>query len=151
MSNLANRYSNIPSFTSTFDNIIKDFDSMFMPLSYRTSKNTHIDRTPRANVYKDPSGYSIEIAVPGYARDDFEIDVEDGVLTVGLNGRIEDTPEEKNSIRRREWSYTSFTRSFTLPELTNAETISARYDAGILYVSIPVSEERSSRKVITVE
>ena len=139
-------------FTNTFDNIFKDFDSVFMPLSFRSTKPQTVDNTPRANVYyKDDEGYSIEIAVPGYTRDDFNIDVENGVLTVGLNGTTEDTVMENKNVRRREWSYSSFNRSFTLPEQTEVDQISARYDAGILHVTVPTAQEIITRKQITVQ
>ena len=136
-----NRYNN--SLTSAFDKLF-DFDSMLMPLSFH-SHNETTNTIPKANVYKNDSGYSIELAVPGYSRDEFVMNVENGVLSVSIS--TTDGDGEQDNIRRREWSYNSFTRSFTLPEGTNVEQITARYEAGVLYVDIPVDNEREKKAI----
>ena len=135
----------------TLSNILNsDFDSTLMPLSYRADKTqTNVADIPRANVYKNNEGYSIELAAPGFSRDDFDTSVENGVLSIYVE--TEDGKDEAKNIRRREWNYTSFVRSFTLPETTNIEKISARYEAGILHVQIPIEKERNTRRMITIE
>jgi len=147
MNNKLVRYNNP---FSTFSSFFNDFDSMFMPLSYRKDMTKNIvNDSPRANVYKNDNGYSIEIAAPGLSRDDFEMSVENGVLSIKVE--TEDGVNENQNIRRREWSYSSFTRSFSLPEMTLMDSISARYDAGILYVQVPVEKERNDRRTINIE
>ena len=142
-------------FGSTYPNTIySDFDSIFTPFMKHMVRNTGKDyqTMPNANVYyRDNEGYSIEIAVPGFAREDFKLDVDNDVLTVSLDGNVEDTEVEKESIRQREWSYTNFKRSFTLPDNTNFDGITARYDAGILYIAVPVEDFQNRRTRITVE
>ena len=139
---------------SAFDLFSKDFDSMFMPLSFYTdeTKTRVINSTPKANVYfADNEGYTIELAVPGYSREDFFVDVENGVLTVGLNGSTSNTEQENKNIRRREWSYMNFKRSFTLPENTNVDQVEASYNAGILNIAIPTIEsKRDSKRTINI-
>ena len=140
---------------SLFDNFFaSDFDSMFMPLSFYSNHNNNpsVDSVPKANVYyTDNKGYAIELAVPGYSREDFILNVENGVLTLGLDGKVTDTQEEYKTIRRREWSYSSFKRSFTLPEGTNVEQITASYESGILNVNIPVIEETVTKRIIQID
>jgi HSP20 family protein len=143
-------------FGSTFPNTVyTDFDSIFTPFMRqfnRTRGNDIYQTVPRANVYyRENDGYSIEMAVPGFAREDFNLDVENGTLTVSLNGKIEDTEFEKDSIRQREWSYSEFKRNFALPENTNLDSITARYDAGILYITVPVENQQNRRTRITVD
>ncbi len=75
--------------------------------------------------------------------------VEDGLLTISIS--TEDGKEEKNNMHTQEWSYASFTRRWSLPENVVVDRISARYEAGILYVELPVEKERNSRRTITVE
>ena len=135
---------------STFSTFFNDFDSMFMPLSYRKdmTKNV-INDTPRANIYKKDYGYTIELAAPGLSRDDFEMSVENGVLSIKVE--TENGANESQEIRRREWNYMSFTRSFTLPETTSVDNINARYEAGILHIDVPVEKERNDRRTITIE
>jgi HSP20 family protein len=143
-------------FGSTFPNTVyTDFDSIFTPFMRqfnRTRGNDIYQTVPRANVYyHENDGYSIEMAVPGFAREDFNLDVENGTLTVSLNGKVEDTEFEKDSIRQREWSYSEFKRNFALPENTNLDSITARYDAGILYITVPVENQQNRRTRITVD
>ena len=95
-------------FGSVFPNsILNDFDSIFTPLTrhrYNSNRADTYDRMPRANIYfQENEGYSVELAVPGYSRDDFEIDVDSGVMTVALNGTVENTNTENQSINRRQW------------------------------------------------
>lgn len=135
---------------STFSTFFNDFDSMLMPLSYRKdmTKNVAHD-TPRANIYKRDHGYTIELAAPGLSRGDFEMSVENGVLSIKVE--TENGMNENQEIRRREWNYMSFTRSFTLPETTSIDNINARYEAGILHIDVPVEKERNDRRTITIE
>jgi HSP20 family protein len=106
--------------------------------------------TPKANVFKTDNGFSIDMAVPGFSRDEFELAVDHDVLTVSVN--VEDTQEYKEKICSREWSYTSFSRSLMLPEGAVVEQITAKYEAGVLMIDVPIEgDEKRSRRVISVE
>lgn len=125
------------------------FDDMLFNDTRRFNRNVTSVK-PKANFYKTSNGYSIEMAVPGFSRDDFEMSVDHDVLTITMN--VEDTQEEKEKIVRREWSYTSFSRSMMLPENAVTEQISAKYEAGILTIDVPVEgEKRKARRVINVD
>ena len=140
---------------SLFDDFFNsDFDSMFMPLSfYSNNPNANnVALLPKANVYyHDNKGCAIELAVPGFSRDDFNLDVENGVVTISLDGKVTDTQAEYENIRRREWSYSNFKRSFTLPEGTNIEQISAAYEAGVLKIDVPVTTETITKRIIQID
>jgi HSP20 family protein len=135
-----------PSYTSPYDLFSHGFDSMFMPSQWTQDSDSYtISSVPKANVYfEDESGYTIELAAPGYSREDFLLNVENGVITVGLISETED--EESRNVRRKEWSYSNFKRSFTLPENINLDQISASYIAGILNIDIPVSKNKNTAK-----
>ena len=94
-------------------------------------------------------GYRLDLAAPGFSKNEFDINIEDNVLTVGING--EDTKEYKESLLRREYSYTAFSRSWTLPEGASTKNISARYEAGILSLFIPIEKEHRISTKIDVE
>lgn len=124
---------------STFDNF---FDNIF------TQDRTNYMTVPRANTIKTDKGYSIELAAPGFTRDEFDLNVDNNTLTVSVN--TEDSDEYEKSITNREYRFQNFTRSWGLPESVNIEAIEARYTAGILYISIPVEDVRRLKKVIIV-
>jgi len=96
--------------------------------------------TPAVNIAEGTESYTIEVAAPGLAKSDFKINLDHNVLTISSSK--ENKKEEKNgNYTRQEFSYASFERSFTLPESTETEKISATCKDGVLYVSIPKKEE----------
>ena len=127
--------------------IFSAFDDLFttdLPSRAHRSYNT----TPRANVVKTDTGYGIELAAPGFSRDEFELSVDEGRLTIAMN--TEDSKEYEEKVQHREYRFASFKRSFSLPENTNIDGIAARYEAGILYVDVPVEEKNVQKRLITV-
>ena len=134
-------------------NPVSDFDRLFDTFLDETypARRDSIGRSdvamatiPRANVLEEKNGYSIELAAPGFSRGDFNIEVNDNMLTVSVSS--EDTPEYASALKRREYSYTSFTRSWNLPETVSVNMIDATYSAGILTVNIPM-EAKSAKKL----
>lgn len=96
---------------------------------------------PAVNVSEDDKGYEIEVAAPGFNKEDLKINVEDDVLTISAEAKKE-TKENGNGRQysRREYSYSAFTRSFTLPENAKDDSITADYKNGILQLHIPKSK-----------
>jgi len=132
---------------NSFDafSLIDDLFTLDTPSRSHRSYNT----TPRANIIKTDTGYGIELAVPGFSRDEFEMNVENNRLTIAMG--TEDTKEYEDKLVHREYRFANFKRSFSLPEDTNIEGICARYEAGILYVDVPVEEKSVQKRIITVE
>lgn len=95
---------------------------------------------PAVNIKEDRKQFDIEFAAPGFTKADFRIDVEQNVLTVSAEKK-EEKSEDHKRFTRREFSYNSFCRSFTLPQTVNTEKIDARYADGLLQLHIPKKEE----------
>lgn len=91
---------------------------------------------PDANIIENGNNYQVELAAPGLDRKDFKVEVKDGILTVSAE-KEEEKKEEGKNFRRREFFYNSFTRSFALPENLLTEKIDAKYDDGILRLTLP--------------
>ena len=132
---------------NTFD-MLSAFDDLF---TTDTPSRTHRSyyTTPRANVVKTDTGYGIELAAPGFSRDEFEMTADSGILAIEI--RTEDTKEYEDKLVHREYRFTNFKRSFSLPENANIDGITARYEAGILYVDVPVEDKHVQKRTITVE
>jgi HSP20 family protein len=94
---------------------------------------------PAVNIKENKNEFNIEFASPGFTKKDFKIDLDEDVLTISAKKEKEKT-EENDSFTRKEFSYNSFSRSFTLPKTANAEKIDAKYNDGILKLSIPKRE-----------
>ncbi len=95
---------------------------------------------PAVNISEGEDHYKIEFAAPGLSKKDFKIDLQNNVLTVSSESKHEDKEKKKNFMRR-EFSYSTFSRSFTLPESVDADKIKAKHDNGILNIHIPKKPE----------
>jgi HSP20 family protein len=95
---------------------------------------------PAVNITEKQDRYEISLAAPGMKKDDFDIDVEGNMLTI--SAETEQQKEEKEQKHtRREFNYTSFSRSFTLPEGVVRDKIDATYENGLLRLMLPKTEE----------
>ncbi len=96
--------------------------------------------SPAVNVKETSEDFRIEVAAPGLDKKDFKVDLDNNVLTVSSEKEHKDEQEDEKYMRR-EFSYTSFSRSFSLPEAVDAEKIKANHKDGILTITIPKREE----------
>lgn len=90
---------------------------------------------PAVNVKETEKSYEVELAAPGLSKKDFNVTAEDGTLTISSE-KEEEKEEKGKSYTRKEFNYSSFSRSFTLPENANEEDIKAGYEDGILKLSV---------------
>ena len=95
---------------------------------------------PAVNIKETSKEFSLEFAAPGFNKNDFKVNIENNVLTINAN-KEEEKNEENKRFTRREFSFNSFSRSFTLPENVNTDKIDAKYNDGILRLSVPKKEE----------
>ncbi len=95
---------------------------------------------PAVNIKETDKAYVIELAAPGLKKEDFEIDLDNNVLTISYQKKDEKKEEEAN-YTRREFFFTEFKRSFTLPETADVEKIDAKYKDGILEITIEKKDE----------
>jgi HSP20 family protein len=107
-------------------------------------------KMPAVNVKDNEKNYEIEVAAPGMKKEDFDLSVENRILTI--TGEIKEEKEVKDdAYTRREFASTSFTRSFSLPENADENNIQAHYEDGILRVTVPkVQEKKPQKKVISL-
>ncbi|MCC5943527.1 MAG: Hsp20/alpha crystallin family protein [Bernardetiaceae bacterium] len=103
------------------------------------------DRVPRVNIAEDEDKFAIEVAAPGMQKDDFSIELDNEVLSISSEAKQESETKD-DRYTRKEFSYTSFKRSFTLPQSADGEKIEAKYEDGILYVHIPKREEAKPKQ-----
>jgi HSP20 family protein len=105
---------------------------------------------PAVNIQESETGFTLELAIPGKQKDDFTIEVNENVLTVSMEKEDEQKAQEGN-YTRREFRYTNFKRSFTLPDTVNEDGITAQYEQGILRFSIPKKQEALPRPKRLIE
>lgn len=124
-----------------------DFFSGWMDMNGK--KNKPFLTVPAVNITEEKDAFKIAMAVPGMKKEDFRIDASDGLLTVSSEkeSRAEET---KDNYRKQEYNYSSFTRSFEVPESVIASKIEAKYTEGILEITLPKKEETKTSTSVNV-
>lgn len=126
---LSNGLFEFPTIDSWFDEIFRD-----KPSTQSTS----------VNVIENDKDYLFEVAAPGFDKSNFDVTVEGNTLEISGNYSRQNNEEDGN-YKRREFSYSSFRRSFTLPNDVMEDDISAKYENGILNISVPKARDSGSR------
>jgi len=135
------RNGSLMPFTDVFDSILND--TFF--------NDRLVTRVPAANISETEDHYHVELAAPGLQKSDFKISLDRNVLNVSVEQQNENSNLQKN-YSKREFSYSSFVRSFTLPESANAEQIDATYVDGVLKIDIAKLEEaKAVRRQIEIK
>lgn len=124
------KFNNQPMLSDIFEDFEKRF---FYPFKYEGSM-------PAANITENEKSFLIELAVPGMTKQDFKINLENNVLTVSSEKESEKS-EETTNYTRKEFTFGSFSRSFTLPKIVETEQIKASYENGILKMELPKKAE----------
>ena len=131
------------------------FDDFFRPWNEwigRENGWNALMNLPAVNITEQKNEYQLSVAAPGMKKDDFKLDVDGNILTI--SSEKEESKEEKDKkFTRKEYNYSSFSRSFTLPDDVEKEKVEATYEEGILKISLPRKQpaKNSQAKHIAVK
>ena len=129
------------TFNSIFDEFFND-----LPAKFESKLNV-----PAVNIHETENAFIMELNVPGRKKEDFQIGLENGLLTVSFEKKAENKTDDQKVIRR-EFSYQSFKRSFNVEENIDTDAIEAKYENGILVLTLPKKEAaKPSRKEINIQ
>ena len=127
---------NVPSLIDEFfgrdllDNMVSDQTGISMPA---------------VNIVDGSDEVRIEVAAPGLDKNDFKVDLDNRVLTISSEKEAKHEDGGEGKFMRREFSYSSFRRSFSLPETVDAEKIKANHKNGVLFIHIPKKEDAKQK------
>jgi HSP20 family protein len=96
---------------------------------------------PQVNIKESEQSFELELVAPGQKKEDFNIEIENDLLTISTEAKTEKIEQEEGKFTRREFRISSFKRAFTLPETVKADEINAAYKDGILTLTLPKKEE----------
>ena len=131
----------MPGFNDVFDSIFND--TFF--------SDRMVTRVPAVNISESENNYHVELAAPGLKKEDFELNLERNVLNISVEQTASHEDNQKN-YSKREYSYSSFVRSFTLPESADDSQINANYTDGVLRIDIAKREEaKAVRRQIEIK
>jgi HSP20 family protein len=121
------------------------YDNFFKPWNELMNTGGLMDKVmsvPAVNVTENKDQYNVSLAAPGLKKEDFRIDIEGNMLNISSE-KEEKTEEKEEKFTRKEYSYSSFSRSFTIPEDVKMEAIEANYTDGLLNIRLPRKEDTS--------
>jgi HSP20 family protein len=103
------------------------------------------------NIKESTDQFEVEMAAPGMSKENFKVELNNNYLTISAENKKESEQKEGERYTRKEFSYSSFSRTFALPELVENDKIEAKYDNGILKISIPKREEAKPKPVKLID
>lgn len=126
----------------------KLFDDEFFNMNFSSSGST----LPSVNIKETKDSFVVEVAAPGMRKEDFKIELDNNVMTISSErSETEGDKDKEGNYTRREFSYQSFQRSFTLPNTVQGENVSAQYKDGVLNIVIPKREEAKQKPSRIIE
>ncbi len=126
------------------------FDGDLFDWSNRNFSNTNTT-IPSVNIKENADAFMVEVAAPGFEKGDFKIELNLNTLSISSEKKVENETREGEVFTKREFSYQSFSRSFTLPQIADGDRIEANYQNGILTVLIPKREEAKPKPARMIE
>lgn len=124
-------------FPSVFDDFFKPWNEWFDNGGTMWNRMMNV---PAVNITETTSHFEVSLAAPGLKKEDFKIDMDGNLLTI--SSHKEESKEQKESkFTRKEYNYSSFSRTFTLPEDVKRDKIEATYEHGVLKLVMPKKEE----------
>lgn len=145
MSELVKKNPFLPAFFDDF--FTKDF------FDWNDKNFTRLGSTlPSVNLIENEKNFRIELAAPGMKKDDFKIELHNGILTIAAEKKEEKEEKDKEgNYLRREFRYSSFKRSFNMPESIRQDDIKAKYNDGILTIDLAKVEEKMEKNKKMIE
>lgn len=144
MTLVANKKRRLPAFGNTtifqhplLNELIEPSNELFnIDRLFNKISEPEFDFIPAINVKEQKNNFKIEVAAPGFAKEDFDISINDGMLTLAAEKQHK-SEEEKEGYVKKEFSFNRFTRAMTLPETVDEEKdVKATYKDGILHLTL---------------
>lgn len=131
--------------SSVFNSVLDDLFQF--PVTWKDSSL----QNPPVNIHETQDAYHLELSAPGLNKEDFQVKLEDGLLTISFEKREEAKTEDYKTIRR-EFTQRSFKRSFTVEDQVDVDNIQAKYEQGVLKLHLPKKEQaKTSTKQINIQ
>ncbi|MEO7263992.1 MAG: Hsp20/alpha crystallin family protein [Ferruginibacter sp.] len=136
--------------TKQLDGLMKDFFTEF-PSTVSKTFREDVLHFPPVNIIDKADKYLLELAAPGFEKADFNVKLDENLLTISTEKKVENVTEGEKVIRR-EFSYKTFKRSFTVDEKIDVDNINAKYENGILSLELPKKQiEKAKPKEINIQ
>lgn len=126
------------------------FDQLLNDNFFNGHNSSETSFVPQVDVAETDKGFELQFAVPGLKKEDLNIELNQNVLTVSGERKFKDEKDEKN-YHAVETKYGVFKRSFQLPDSIDADALEAKYEDGILRVTVPKDAKKAEKKNIVIK
>jgi len=127
------------------------FDEFLKDIPANWGRNLQNSFNPPVNILETKEAYHMELNAPGRNKEDFKINIENGLLSISFEKKTENDSEDVKSVRK-EFSFESFKRSFSIDEKIQADNIQAKYENGVLKLYLPKKDEvKETPKQISIQ
>ncbi len=141
---LIRRNENYPAWSNFFNEFFNN--------DWASNNHASVNATlPSVNIKENTDLFEVEMAVPGMKKEYFKVELNNNYLTISAEKKNETENKADERYTRKEFSYSSFTRSFSLPELVENDKIEAKYEDGILKIAIPKREEAKPKPIRLID
>jgi len=126
----------------------KIFDELFNKSISDIVGTDFTHESPSVNIIESEESFELEVAAPGLSKEDFSVTIEKDHLTISVDKKTDD--DDAPVFKRKEYNYKKFSRKFRMPKTVDKETVKAKYDLGILRVSVektPEAKEKGPRSI----
>ncbi len=140
--------SNLLSRNSIFDDIFRDLTSGFY---VKPLHGDNLPRSIRVDVSENEEAYQVQAELPGVSKENIDVKIDGAVVAIKADIKQHDSQNEKDKVLRSERYYGSVARTFELPQEVETEHASARFDNGVLLLTLPKRQPRDTQKKLTVQ
>lgn len=126
------------------------FDDLFNDRFFNNDVTVGKSFTPQVDISETEKAFELSFAIPGIKKNEIKIDLNEGQLVVSGERKFEEKKEDKN-FHSVETRYGSFSRSFHLPDNIDVEKVEAKYEDGLLNITIPKDEKKIQKKTIAIK
>jgi HSP20 family protein len=116
------------------------FEEFFNQFPSRLANDEFVTNSVPVNIRETEKSYVVEVVSPGMDKGDFKVNIDNNILTISGEKKAESNKENERMVRK-EFTYKSFARTFTLDDTINADKILAKYENGVLHIELPKKEE----------
>lgn len=139
-----NREASWGIFNDNLDNV---FEGFFRPFNAQTREGNSGSLVPAIDLHENDNSYSVKAEIPGVKKEDIDVTVQDGVLTINAESRYEHEDKEDGRVIRQERRYGKYVRSIRLGKDIDEEKVKANYKDGVLELELPKVEEVKPKKI----
>jgi HSP20 family protein len=137
-----------------FNHLLPAVDKLFEGFfndDFWAAPGLHLRGTvPAVNIHETDTAFEVHVAAPGLEKADFKIELAHEVLKISAQKEVANEEKTANRVLRREFGYTSFQRSFSLPKNVESEQINAAYTDGVLKITLPKKETAAAKPAKTI-